>query len=71
MQLSLPDHLRPIVEAGIVAGHYDSAEAYVTALIEKDRDSAKLEAMLLEGLDSGPATPLDMAQIKEEARRHL
>lgn len=68
MQLSLPDTLKPYIDAGVAAGHYDSAEAYVVDLIleaQKCRDTAESSDRLQESL------AMDRDEIKTEMRQRL
>jgi antitoxin ParD1/3/4 len=73
MNISLPDPLKEFVEDQVSSGRYSSVSEYVRELIrgdEKRRGQAKLEALLLEGIQSGePAemTNEDWADIRREA----
>ena len=56
MNISLPDPMKDFVDRQVASGHYSSASEYVRRLIredEKRRAEEKLEALLLEGLNSG------------------
>jgi len=60
MNISLPDDLKDFVDQQIQAG-YSSASEFVRELIRNAQKQAareKLETLLLDGLDSGPATPM-------------
>jgi len=60
MNISLPDDLKDFVDQQIQGG-YSSASEFVRELIrnaQKQAARAKLETLLLGGLDSGPATPM-------------
>lgn len=57
LNISLPRGQREYVAACVTEGGYGSASEFVRELIRKDakeRAADKLQAMLLEGLDSGP-----------------
>lgn len=57
MNISLPETLREYVEERVAEGSFANVSDYVRALIRDDRAKraqANLEAMLLEGLASGP-----------------
>jgi antitoxin ParD1/3/4 len=62
-QIELPDTAQSFVEEQVAAGQFTSVSEFVVRLIEQARqDSARqrVEALLLEGLESGPgeeATP--------------
>lgn len=61
MNISLPDSLRTEVEKEIEAGGYgNTSEFFRHAVREllKKRQQEKLEALLLEGLDSGEPTSM-------------
>jgi antitoxin ParD1/3/4 len=77
MNISLPDPLKAYIEELVGRGDYSSASEYVRELIREDRkrrERARLEALLLEGLNSGPMTemtPDDWEGIREEVRRRI
>lgn len=62
MNLSLPDDLKAFVEAEAARQGFGTVDDYLRAVIQADRDQksrrGRVDALLLEGLDSGPATPL-------------
>jgi antitoxin ParD1/3/4 len=58
MNISLPEPLKDFVEQQVVQGGYGTASEYVRALIRDDQKrkaEERLEALLLQGLDSGDA----------------
>jgi len=60
MNISLPEPMRNWVEEQVKSGSFGNASEYIRSLIREDqkqRAQQELEAKLLEGLDSGPATP--------------
>ena len=59
MNISLPDELKQFIDAQVSEHGYGSSSEYLRDLIRKQRDIAKLRGMLLEGFNSGPATPVD------------
>jgi antitoxin ParD1/3/4 len=62
MNISLPEMLKDFVDQQVASGRYSSASEYVRELIredEKRKAQERLEAMLLEGLNS------DAAEMKE------
>lgn len=59
MNISLPDELKQFVDAQVAEHAYGSASEYLRELIRKQRDVEKLRGMLLEGANSGPATPME------------
>ena len=71
LNISLPDTMKDFVERQAQQGSYSSSSEYVRALV---RDGAKrlaktvLEAKLLEGIASGPATEMTQQDWKELRR---
>jgi len=58
MTISLPESLKQFVEQQVSAGGYASAEEYIGALVEAERARARIEELIVEGLESGPATEI-------------
>ncbi len=61
MNVSLPASLRGALEKKLERQSYGTASEYVRELIRKDLQQeaiAQVDALLLEGLNSGPATPM-------------
>lgn len=61
MNISLPDSMRAYVENQVASGGYSTASEYFRELVRSDQKrkaNEHLEALLLEGLQSGTATPL-------------
>lgn len=68
--ISLPKEQRIYVEEQIRLGSYGNASEYFSLLVQQDRKrqaKERLETMLIEGLESGPAEPMT-AQDWEEIR---
>ncbi|BAZ05941.1 type II toxin-antitoxin system ParD family antitoxin [Calothrix sp. NIES-3974] len=58
LNISLPEAMRAFIDSEVVKGGYSTASEYIRDLIrqaQKKAEEQKLEAMLLEGLDSGEA----------------
>ncbi len=76
MNISLPEPMRAFVEDQVSGGSYGTASEYLRELIRQDqarKAQARLEALLLEGLQS-PAAPLnaeEWAQMRQEVRDRL
>jgi antitoxin ParD1/3/4 len=72
LHISLPEELKRYVQERVAAEAYSNPSDFVRALIREDRKNRgqeRLEALLLEGLDSGEAQLLDSpewASIREE-----
>jgi antitoxin ParD1/3/4 len=77
MNISLPDQLKEFVDEQVGSGRYSSVSEYVRDLIrddEKRKAQERLEAMLMEGLQSGDPAEMtrdDWAQIRREAAKQL
>lgn len=73
MNISLPQPLKDFVEERVKQGGYSTPSEYVRELLREDqkrRAEEKLEALLLEGLNSGK--PIDVTQeYWEKKRRRL
>ncbi len=61
INISLPDELRAYVEEQVAKGGYSTLSEYFRELVRSDQKrkaTERLETLLLEGLDSGTATPM-------------
>ena len=73
MNISLPDQLKAFVDGQVDAGRYSSVSEYVRDLIrddEKRKAQEKLEALLMEGIQSSEPTDMtrqDWDDIRREA----
>lgn len=66
LNISLPDELREFVEARVNMGDYQSSSDYLRELVRQDRE--ELDRLLLAGLESGAATPLDLSALQRKAK---
>lgn len=77
MNISLPDALKAFVDEQIAKGGYSSASEYIGELIrhaQKQAAQQRLEAALLEGLESGeplPVTPKLWQERRKELEKRL
>ena len=77
MNISLPDQLKEFVEEQVGSGRYSRVSEYVHDLIRDDESRKareKLEALLMEGVQSGEAsemTRLDWSDIRTEALKQF
>ncbi len=75
LNISLPDTLGEFVQERVTRGDYGTASDYLRELIHEDqrrKAQEKLDALLREGLESGPSTPMtaqDWDEIRLEVRR--
>lgn len=60
VNLNLSEELQQFVNGQAEAGRFEGPAGYIEALIERAKNgNAKLEALLIEGLDSGDPIRLD------------
>lgn len=77
MNMFLPESMRSYVEEQVAKGGYGTVSEYIRELIRQDQKryaQENLEALLLEGLNSGAATGLaaqDWADIHVSVRQKL
>jgi antitoxin ParD1/3/4 len=74
INVSLPDSLKAFVETQVAEGGYSSASEYIRDLIRADQKrkaEEKLEALLLEGLNSGEPIEVTEAFWNEKRRQLL
>ena len=79
MNVSLTPHLEEFIHQTVASGRFQSASELVrTALrLLEEREHERLAKMewlrgeIQKGLDSGPATPLDMEELLRECRERL
>lgn len=73
MNVSLPDPMKEWVEARAKTGRYSNASDYVRDLIRKDQDRQaaldELQALVTEGMESGPAEAFDVETFVARMRR--
>lgn len=82
LNVSLPGSLKKYVQERVKMGGYGNTSEYVRDLIraeQKRRAQAELEALILEGINSGPSTDMTRAdwdrlhkrlEKNERARKH-
>jgi antitoxin ParD1/3/4 len=77
LNIALPDPLREFVDEQVATGGFPSASEYIQCLLQDAQTraaAAHVEAALLEGLDSGPASPMtakDWAAIRRKVAERL
>jgi antitoxin ParD1/3/4 len=78
MNISLPENMKEFVETQAREQGFGTLSEYMRTVIrqlQNDKKRAKVDALLLEGLNSGPAKPMtakDWDDIKSEVRgRHV
>ena len=77
MNISLPDQLKDFVDEQVGSGRYSSVSEYVRDLIRDDerrKAQEKLEALLMEGIQSGKPTGMtrrDWEDVRRQAVRQF
>ena len=77
LNVSMPDEMRAFVDEQTKSGQFSTPSEYIRHLIREDskrKATARLEALLLEGLDSGPAEPMtdeDWAELRRRAHERI
>jgi antitoxin ParD1/3/4 len=79
MNISLTPHLEEWVKGKVESGFYNSASEVMREALRllEERDQLRdlrleeLRREIQKGIDSGPATPLDMEEIKRKGRQRL
>jgi len=77
MNISLPDSMRAYIEEQVASGGYSTVSEYFRELVRQDQKrkaQERLEALILEGLDSGIATPItaqDWEDIRQAVRKRI
>lgn len=75
MNISLPDQMKAFAEAQTRDGRYSNVSDYMRDLIRKDQERrqaiAEIQALVDEGLASGPAEDFDMATFLAQQREQL
>jgi antitoxin ParD1/3/4 len=74
MNISLSEELNAFVKDQAAKRGFSTVSEYVSAIIreQQQRQRERLDALLLEGLDSGPGTPLtqeDWEHIRREGKK--
>jgi antitoxin ParD1/3/4 len=74
LEVDLPDSMKRLAEGRAAEAGFGSVGEYVQELIRSDlqrRREERLEALLIEGLDSGPPIPVTPEFWEERKRRLL
>ncbi len=77
LNISLPEQMRTFIEEQTRSGGYSTASEYIRALVRNDQKRQareRLDALLLEGLESGdpiPMTPDAWDDVRREVRERI
>lgn len=72
MNISLPDSMRAFIEQKVAQGGYSTASEYIRQLVREDQKRAaqqRLDALLIEGIESGPPVEMTANDWAELRRR--
>ncbi|CAN5410545.1 hypothetical protein BH09SUM1_BH09SUM1_12220 [soil metagenome] len=78
LTLTVSDEVKSLLESAALRGGYESIDAYVSDLVSAEPDSystlEELDALLEEGMKSGPAEPMtsnDWEYIRSEVQKEI
>ncbi|MEO8498890.1 MAG: type II toxin-antitoxin system ParD family antitoxin [Planctomycetota bacterium] len=75
VNVNLSEELKQFVDGQVEAGEFAGADDYIEALIARaKKGKEKLDALLIEGLDSGDSIPLDAdewSRIRSDVEQRL
>jgi len=72
MNIALPESMKKFVQERVLEGSYSSVSEYVRELIRTDQKrnaEQRIDALLLEGLDSGEPIPVTKEYWEEKKRK--
>jgi antitoxin ParD1/3/4 len=72
MNIALPEAMKQYVQQRVSDGGYNSVSEYIRELIRADQKrkaEERIDALLLEGLDSGPPIPVTPEYWEEKKRK--
>ncbi|CAD0229261.1 conserved hypothetical protein [Planktothrix agardhii] len=77
INISLPESMQAYIQEQVASGAYGTASEYFWELVRQDqkrKEEARLETLLLEGLDSGEVTPMtaeNWSDIRQAVRERV
>ena len=79
ISISLPEDLTAYLQSKLTTEHYSTPSDYIQALLQQDQAQSetqldRLETLALEGINSGPSTPMtqdDWDHIRRTVRQNL
>lgn len=69
MNISLPDDLKEFIDQQVAENSFMTSSEYIRSLVRKEHAVAKLRAMILEGMSSGPTIPMDETYFESKRER--
>jgi antitoxin ParD1/3/4 len=68
LNISINEELLAYIESRVTMGDYQNVSDYLRDLVAQDRErTEKTDQLLMEGLESGNAIPLNMSKLREQA----
>ncbi len=77
MNISVPESMKEFIEDEVSSGGYGTASEYVRELVrdaKKQKEEERIEKLLLQALESGPASPMtkkDWEAIKQRGLERI
>jgi antitoxin ParD1/3/4 len=74
MSFALPESMRDYIDARVRSGEYGNTSEYLRELIRRDQHeqaTRRLQELIADGLQSGPAAPLTNQRIAELRQQAL
>ena len=75
MNVSMPEPMKKWVEEQVATGRYASTSDFMRDLVRRaiarEEAIARLNALIQEGIDSGPAEPFDFETFRAEVRESV
>lgn len=77
MNISVPESMKEFIEDEVSSGGYGTASEYVRELVrdaKKQKEEERIEKLLLEAVESGPASPMtkkDWEAIKQRGLERI
>jgi antitoxin ParD1/3/4 len=69
MNISLPDDLKDFIDQQVAENSYMTSSEYIRSLVRKEHAVAKLRALIMEGINSGPGEVADEAYFERKRER--
>lgn len=68
LNISINEELLAYIESRVTMGDYQNVSDYLRDLVAQDRErTEKTDQLLMEGIESGNAIPLNMSKLRKQA----
>lgn len=74
MSFALPESLRAYIDERVQSGHYGNTSEYLRELVRRDQEDQarkRLRELITDGLESGPARPLNRRTVADLRNKTL